>query len=396
MSVLDNDASRDYLYAIRFAEFAEIALKSILASKPEDCSAFFLDACDSADADTSLLLDTPSQPNEEDVNYMRAKKLHLTLDEMASHLFQTQPPDHPFLQLKLYLQILAAGLSRGTAAHEWAMLHHAVRWGHLSVITTLAEGGFDVQVLEISGVHPVHSAAQCGQLHVVHHYIKTLDVDIDLCADNGKSILQFAVEASQMHVVEDLMEEGADLAGLLRGAACSGNEEALRMAFVERVDINQMDKDGEGQRPIHLAAARGSERIVELLLRFRANVNVEDGNGQTPLSYCDHHNHLKVAKRLIKAGADLGGLLRGAARFGSCVSIERALSARVDVNQRSTEGGRTALHQAVLGKSVQAVKLLLAAKGDPTVSDTKGLSAIDSALQVGDSHVVMTLEPYRT
>ena len=57
-------------------------------------------------------------------------------------------------------------------------------------------------------------------------------------------------------------------------------------------------KDGEGRTALHLAAAGGHARTVELLLHNNADPNAADRGGQTPLALAEHAGHLVVAAAL--------------------------------------------------------------------------------------------------
>jgi len=104
--------------------------------------------------------------------------------------------------------------------------------------------------------------------------------------------------------------EGSDLGSLAeRGdlrsirAALDASGESLRKRLLFK-------SDGEGQTPLHRAAAAGHEDIVELLLANRAEVNValndkRDSIGRTPLHLAIHAGHADVAAVLLAHGADL-------------------------------------------------------------------------------------------
>ena len=58
-------------------------------------------------------------------------------------------------------------------------------------------------------------------------------------------------------------------------------------------------------RPLIYAAARGSEKIVDLLLTYGANVNQQDRDQSTALIQSCHYNNTPLAKLLVERGANV-------------------------------------------------------------------------------------------
>jgi ankyrin repeat protein len=57
--------------------------------------------------------------------------------------------------------------------------------------------------------------------------------------------------------------------------------------------------------PLHLAVDLQNTAIVQCLLRAGANVNTRDYNGKTPLMAATANGNLKIMEMLIKTGADV-------------------------------------------------------------------------------------------
>jgi len=69
--------------------------------------------------------------------------------------------------------------------------------------------------------------------------------------------------------------------------------------------------------PLHLAAAEGNDRVAELLLSFKANVNCKDRWGGTPLKDAVVGGHIVVAESLRAKGI----CLRDCVSICVCVCI---------------------------------------------------------------------------
>lgn len=63
-------------------------------------------------------------------------------------------------------------------------------------------------------------------------------------------------------------------------------------------------KDENGNTALHISCQNGSKRMVKVCLRWGANINSTNKQGQTPLHFCFAYNYDKVAAYLISKGAD--------------------------------------------------------------------------------------------
>ena len=86
---------------------------------------------------------------------------------------------------------------------------------------------------------------------------------------------------------------------LLMLAARDGHADTVDFLIKSRVKLNA--RNSAGDTALRLAAFRGHQKVVELLLAGGAAVNMQ---GWTPLAYAAFSGHLEVAKLLIKSGAE--------------------------------------------------------------------------------------------
>ena len=85
-------------------------------------------------------------------------------------------------------------------------------------------------------------------------------------------------------------------------AAANGHERVVELLLRHGAEINL-----QRQRRRHRADGRrrqGHERVVDLLLQHGAEVNLQSSNGGTALMYAALFNHPAVVRRLLRAGAD--------------------------------------------------------------------------------------------
>ena len=79
-----------------------------------------------------------------------------------------------------------------------------------------------------------------------------------------------------------------------------GDTEALIDAL--KLGKNPDSYDKRERSGLHLAAARGREDILRVLIDFGADVTAVDRQGNTPLHYC---GHVETINYLLENGADL-------------------------------------------------------------------------------------------
>ena len=105
------------------------------------------------------------------------------------------------------------------------------------------------------------------------------------------------------------MVEASAVERILLKEARQGSAWAVALVLSLKFDDIQCTHDtvdnSSGFKPIHLAASRGDEAMVRLLLRTGAAVEEKDRQGSTPLLLACRVGNLELAKMLVDAGAEV-------------------------------------------------------------------------------------------
>lgn len=164
----------------------------------------------------------------------------------------------------------------------------------------------------------------------------------------------------------------------------------------EGFDVNSADYDR--RTALHLAAVKGFDECIALLLAAGADPNVEDAFQGTPLWEACKHRHESTIKLLVKHGAQLGKTASHASLLCQCVYdgdldlLKCLLLAGCNVNAGDYDA-RTALHISAAEGNLPAVRLLLeVGRADVGVRDRWNNTPLMEAQRVNAVAVVAALQ----
>ncbi|UNE35900.1 ankyrin repeat domain-containing protein [Vermiphilus pyriformis] len=131
------------------------------------------------------------------------------------------------------------------------------------------------------------------------------------------------------------------------------NDNTVRFLISMGADINQRCSP-VGDTALIKAVKLSDKKMVDLLIKLNADVNVGDNNDCTPLMYAAQEGKIDIAQLLIDA--------------------------KVDLKMRNTIGD-TPLLLALARKHLEMVKMLINAGADVNVSGKDGITPISYAIR---------------
>lgn len=179
--------------------------------------------------------------------------------------------------------------------------------------------------------------------------------------------------------------------------AIQNSEPKTIKAIIEKADVNQQDKAGNGA--LHLALSKNQEEIVDALLAKNANVNVGGLDGkttnQTPLYLAVIKSREDLVQKFLERGADpniadSGGFVvlgESCTGVGVNPSIVKMLLDKGANPNYQEESGATAMMYIAGNEKLDAatrtdlLKTFLAKGADKKIKDKKGRTALDFAKQ---------------
>ncbi|MFZ1536682.1 MAG: ankyrin repeat domain-containing protein [Chromatiaceae bacterium] len=152
-----------------------------------------------------------------------------------------------------------------------------------------------------------------------------------------------------------------------------GDLDQIKRHLAWGTDINQAGADGDF--PLHVAAKRGYQVVVEELLNHGAALDVRDANHHTPLQAALLAGKARTARVLFRMGGQedpqalLSQLIEEGVTDRDVLALVIAQGA--DVNAQDPLGERP-LHHAVTGGQILLVKRLIALGAEVNLTDAQG------------------------
>ncbi|MEI7926636.1 MAG: ankyrin repeat domain-containing protein, partial [Chloroflexota bacterium] len=195
---------------------------------------------------------------------------------------------------------------------------------------------------------------------------------------------------------------GAAPARTLLEAAASGDLAVVRAQIAARADVNV--RDGSGRTPLFLASQKGHVEVARALLDAGANVNLADAAADTPYYVAALARHAELTGILLDAGADrvgtkaYGGTPLIAIAERGWVDVAREILKRpnIPVNHVNNLGWTALIEAIILGRGgpdhQEIVRLLLAYGANPNLPDGQGRSPLSLARDRGYTEIARQLE----
>ncbi|KAL8705633.1 MAG: hypothetical protein Q9201_001270 [Fulgogasparrea decipioides] len=258
-------------------------------------------------------------------------------------------------------------------------LHEAARTGDLDALRSLLEDKVNVNARGDRFSTPQMEAARRGHLHCLET-LKEFGADEFAVDGTGRNVLHVAVISNQPKVVSWLIEAYPPAAQDVPGRKSSRLAWATEAITGSRSSkILREAADGEGSRPLHLAAKLGLPGMVSLLLDHGADIEASDNWSRSSLIVAAMVNRLNIVDMLLRRGADIKAkdvqgmtALHWAARnnhYDVMIRLFTKGEARYGtqdwVNECFNRDGDLAIHAAARMGHIEPVSTL---KGDRQVS----------------------------
>ena len=157
---------------------------------------------------------------------------------------------------------------------------------------------------------PLHLACSEGHTDIAKLILSSPAAKVNLFDSQQKTPLMYATENQWHSIIDELLKRKADTdlkdrkGNTALHYACKVPSTGLVKALVQKGGANVNIKNGDGQTPLQIAVPSSNTVLINSLLQFQADINTKDLQGRTPLMIASQIGLYNVVNHLLIKGAD--------------------------------------------------------------------------------------------
>ncbi len=300
-------------------------------------------------------------------------------------------------------------------------LHMAATEGHIEVVKLLIDAGANKEARDIYQLTPLLSASNNGQTEVLKLLINK-SANKEARDNRGQTVLHHAVRGSKKVIVQFLFDKNVDIDAqdnqkftplhhiVLRPHAQKINLGAQREIEERRLQIadllinkkaNLNAQAGNGETPLHIAVLHLQTAFIKLLLKNKANINIQNDDMKAVLEYAQSRadfpslsdDEKEKSKKIIKIlqlhSKNLDKQFFKAVKQGNLQEVKRHVQEGMNINRRDNLGS-TVLNWAAECGNLEMIHFLIEKKAAMNVNNS-GHTPLHHAARSGSVGVVRIL-----
>ncbi|KAJ5693002.1 hypothetical protein N7462_002425 [Penicillium macrosclerotiorum] len=289
-------------------------------------------------------------------------------------------------------------------------LHEAVKYPE--ILAMLLDHGAHVDVTDLDDRTPLHAAIGAKEetsteddLERSVRMLIEANADVDAKDEDGNTPLHLAARVSFEAAVDALLERSAKATGAnedkntVLHLAAKFSSPAIMKSLLGASTGGCDSTNEESKTPLNIAAARGENTIVLLLVEETSDkaINTADEDGKTPLHYVARNSDGEALKALVAAGADINAkdasqatALINAATRGDLETAKLLLECGADM-EIIDKNNDTALLASIPENYVDIARLLLEKGANVSAVETYGNAPLLLAALDGHKDMVQLL-----
>jgi ankyrin repeat protein len=326
--------------------------------------------------------------------------LAATMTVQAQEIFDAVKNDD-VARVKQLLEKDASWISLKDASGN-SPLHMAAAIGSLPITELLLSEGADINATNTELNTPLHAAVQNGRDEVSKFLIKN-GADLNKHNASGYTPLHSAALDNRRAIAEALISKGADIESLCDQrytplnliARSTESYEVAELLIQKGANINA--RDAAGRMPLNNAVLYSSNRIIDLLLDHKAEIDPEPRFLRLMLYSAAQRGHLRSFQFIVEKGGEglfkddsENTILMREAISGGCLEIVKMLQRmNVPLDVSADIEGVTPLHDAARNPQALAMIGFLIENGaDVNARTNDGRSAYNIAEASGNKETM--------
>ncbi len=246
-----------------------------------------------------------------------------------------------------------------------------------TIMLLLAQENINVNITDVNGQSPLWIATKQGNIDACK-CLMLYGADPDMKDKHGQSSVWAAAFYGQLAILKIFVNPYSS-------------------------PVNFEAADDTGQSPLFAAASQGHTHVVELLLQHGANERYHDTNGYSPLLVAGRNDKIDTFTTLLKLednihdtavfdhccnfGLDRLKMLHIAIEKEDIILLQKTLDAGADKDVKDRQG-YTALHRAIQVGITHAMEIFLARGCDANIANKEGWTPLFTAI-FGNSTVII-------
>ncbi|KAI8488832.1 protein phosphatase 1 regulatory subunit 12A-like isoform X3 [Branchiostoma floridae x Branchiostoma belcheri] len=167
----------------------------------------------------------------------------------------------------------------------WTALHATVSCGHLEITQYLIEHGADLSAVNNEGETPLDLAEDEEMEQLIHKFVEQQSIDLEAARrEEERRMIEDANQWLNSRVIKEKKHSKSG-ASALHVAAAKGYIKVMQLLIQAGVPINAVDNDG--WTPLHAAAHWGQKEACEVLAESMCNMGITNYAGQSPFDIAD-------------------------------------------------------------------------------------------------------------
>jgi ankyrin len=286
------------------------------------------------------------------------------------------------LKLCTYLIEKGANMNKKIEKFQQTPLHEATWKGHLHIVKYLVEKRADIGIKDYEGSNALHMACRRGHFGIVKFLLEQKGSKLNSPDKRGNTALHLAVI-------------GCGLENGIYKDEKKKNDFEINLFKKKRICL--MDKRTTVKADTKEAHSNCHQRYLDIakeLIEKRAEVNMKNKNGASPLHLAVMEGHLDLTKVLLDAGArvkdkEKNNAIHLATSTGQSEILKLVINKNKSKLNDQNADKNTPLHLALNLGNIDIIRILIDNGANINIKDNEGNTAVQLAIKNGLEEIII-------